>query len=166
MSSMRPKIIKNKTIICLAKTHLSMGKTQLSLGRTHLCMAKTFWDVPGPLPAPSPELSTSCEVLRPTIEKFLLHYSINCFQNYYCNFSFFRLRRYVFSANRRSSNHLIDAPNGRIDQMTPWHFFRFLAARYALPPKIEKNALKKNYEKNALAWPTARAADGLGVGKY
>ena len=48
-----------------------------------------------------------------------------------------------FSANRRSSNHLIDAPNGRIDQMTPWHFFRFLAARYALPPKIEKNALKK-----------------------
>ena len=21
-----------------------------------------------------------------------------------------------------------------------WHFFRFLAARYALPPKIEKNA--------------------------
>ena len=54
--------------------------------------------------------------------------------------TFFRLRRYVFSANRRSSNHLIDAPNGRIDQMTPWHFFRFLAARYALPPKIEKNA--------------------------
>ena len=80
--------------------------------------------------------------------------------------TFFRLRRYVFSANRRSSNHLIDAPNGRIDQMTPWHFFRFLAARYALPPKIEKNALKKIYEKNAPAWPTARAADGLGVGKY
>ena len=35
--------------------------------------------------------------------------------------TFFRLRRYVFSANRRSSNHLIDAPNGRIDQMTPGH---------------------------------------------
>ena len=27
-------------------------------------MAKTIWDVPGPPPAPSPELSTSCEVLK------------------------------------------------------------------------------------------------------
>ena len=54
ISSMRPKIIKNKTIICLAKTHLSMGKTHLCWAKTHLCMAKTFWDVPGPPPAPSP----------------------------------------------------------------------------------------------------------------
>ena len=111
-------------------------------------LGRSWASATGP-PAPSPELSTSCEagphLARLSIVASRAHRSLKGVtlvknRQMLHQIKNQRSTKHVFSANRRSSNHLIDAPNGRIDQMTPWHFFRFLAARYALPPKIEKNA--------------------------
>ena len=52
------------------------------------------------------------------------------------------------------------AKNRKKCLMKPWHFFRFLAACYALPPKIEKNAEWKNRPPLGLTPPLQATEQG------